>query len=340
MGMSAFVRYSAAFASVLLSGCFANLSYLEQGDGLDSPGGATSVAGGGATGPGATSAAGGGATGAGGATLPAGSSASNGSGIGQVAGAASIDKAGGTSAGAGGVPGSAGASGGRAGAGASCVAKGPESCNGIDDNCDGVVDENCPGLTTVYAKDLGPLGDSTGGKVFADDCAAGEVLTGVAVAMGAWLSQVAGICQPLSVISDHAQASGYGIQLGVARTLAAHPATASTATMTLACPVNEAVIGLRLAQQYSDSSNSLAVIPQVWLSCAKLILTNTGSQLGVDWVGAEEIGPRSGSVADGMAWFESGTVAPGLVASGVLGMSGDWVDRVGFRTSTIPLAIH
>jgi hypothetical protein len=328
MKIDLFSRYSTAFVSVLLlSGCFADLSYLEQGQALG-----TAAATGGLSGGLLSSAAGAGGTGA------AGASAANGAGMGGgAAGSSSTAHAEGAGAGAGATIGTGGGS---AGATASCVSTGAEICNALDDDCNGVVDEGCPALSTLYVKDLGPLGDSPHGSVFADDCAAGEVLTGVAVAMNTWLSQIAGVCQPLSVISNPAEASGFGIQLGAAHSLVAHPAAASTPPVPLTCPANEAVVGLRLAQQYSDSSNSLAVIPRVWLSCAKLVLLKNGSQLSVDWAGAEEIGPTSGSIANGTAWFATGTVAQGLVASGVLGMASDWVDRAGFRTSSIAVVIR
>ena len=73
-----------------------------------------------------------------------------------------------------------------------CVATGAETCNAKDDDCNGIVDDGCPGgVTTTFDHDLQLLGDSSSGTAFTDDCNDGEVLSGsVQVRTGALLSQI------------------------------------------------------------------------------------------------------------------------------------------------------
>ena len=47
----------------------------------------------------------------------------------------------------------------------SCVARGPETCNAQDDDCNGLIDDACAGsLTTTFDKDFPLIGDSAGGR--------------------------------------------------------------------------------------------------------------------------------------------------------------------------------
>ena len=237
------------------------------------------------------------------------------------------------------------ADGGGGSAGASskpCVTSGAEICNAKDDDCNGVVDEGCPGgVSTTFSKDLDALGDSPGGAPFTDDCKDGELLGGVDVAMGAFLSQIRGICRSLSLEQSTNAEHGYKVKLSNDRPLTAHPAASTDTQTQLACPEDEALVGLRIGEQYytfSDHSER-PVIARVWLTCAKLVLTETQGKLGVSWVGAKELAPASGAIADGTAWLVSAHAPAGLVASRLLGASGNWVDRVGFGVSSLAVVI-
>lgn len=224
-----------------------------------------------------------------------------------------------------------------------CVAHGSEQCNGRDDDCNGVVDEGCPGgVTTTFASDLALLGDSAGGSAFADDCKDGEVLGGVSVAMGAFLSQVRGVCRTLSLERQAGAAHGYAVKLSDDRALAPHPQSVPDTLAPLACPENEALVGLRLAQQHYAVSDgkSVAVTTRVWLTCAKLVLDEVDGKLSVTWTGARELAPASGGLADGTAWLVSSSAPARQVASRLLGACGSWVDRIGFGVSKLGVSLN
>ena len=224
-----------------------------------------------------------------------------------------------------------------------CVATGAEICNAVDDDCNGIVDDGCPGgVTTTFEKDLPVLGDSIGGAAFTDDCKDGEVLAGAAVTTGAFLSQISGICRPISLeLSPNAE-QGYRVTLGTDRTLVAHPETSNDTPTTLACPENEAIVGVRVAEQYYSVSYSktVAVISRIWLTCAKLVLDKSDGKLGITWTGAKELAPASGSIANGTAWLVSANAPDRLIASRLLGASGSWIDRVGFGVTRIEVVVR
>jgi hypothetical protein len=219
-----------------------------------------------------------------------------------------------------------------------CVATGAERCNAVDDDCNGVVDDGCPaGISTTFAKDLPLLGDSPGGSAFTDDCGDSEVLAGVGVTMGAFLSQIHGLCRPLSLrLSDDAE-HHYEVALGDVRPLTPHPGASPDWPTRLMCPNDDALVGIRLAQQYYTPSDgkTLAVTSRIWLTCAKLVLNEQGEGLGVTWEGPKELAPASGSIANGTAWFAASSAPEGLVGSRLLGTSGTWIDRVGFGVSQL-----
>jgi hypothetical protein len=224
-----------------------------------------------------------------------------------------------------------------------CVAHGSEQCNGRDDDCNGVVDDGCPGgVTTTFANDLALLGDSAGGSAFADDCKDGEVLGGINVAMGAFLSQVRGVCRTLSLELQAGASHGYAVKLGDDRALAAHPQSVPDELVPLSCPQNEALVGLRLAQQHYGvgDGKSVPVTTRVWLTCAKLVLDEIDGKLSVTWTGARELAPASGSIADGTAWLISSSAPARQAASRLLGASGSWVDRIGFGVSQLGVSFN
>ena len=149
----------------------------------------------------------------------------------------------------------------------------------------------------------------------------------------------------IATITDHGTGynaeQGYQVTLGMERALGAHPETSSDAPTSLACPENEALVGVRLGEQnYSLNDKTVPVIARVWLTCAKLVLTQQADQLSVTWSGAKELAPASGSIANGTAWLVSANAPDGTVASRLLGASGSWIDRVGFGVSRVSVVMR
>jgi hypothetical protein len=230
-------------------------------------------------------------------------------------------------------------SGGSAGTPPACVPSGKaETCNGVDDDCNDVIDDGCPGgISTTYVKDLELIGDSYGGSPFTEDCNAGEVLGGVSFAVGGYITQIKGVCYSLELRPNSNADQGYEVSLVKPRELPPHPATTSDPIKALTCSPGEIVVGLRLSQQRLDFNGTEGIItPRAWLTCARLVLQKVESGLKVAWEGPKEIGPVSGGLANEYTnWFVETKVTAPLVASRLRGQSGSFIDRAGFGVSEL-----
>lgn len=308
--------------STAIAGCLPDLDYLNQdNDGEAVAGSATHV---------------GGSTHAGGTEMLSG-----GAGTSDSAGAPSADSAGAADGGNGGATngGGASASAGSAGATnggsqAACVASGEERCDGVDNDCNDVVDDGCPkDISTIFQSDLTLLGDSPGGSPFSDDCGAGEVLVGAQVAMGAFLTQVQGLCGKLSVALNQ-DATGYEMVIASGALLTAHPETSADQPVVMTCPNGEALVGVGVAQQYAASATqTYVIIPEIWLSCAQLSLAQSGSDYYVDWDDSHDLESVYGSMAGDTDWYQYSEVPVGQLATRLRGASGVWIDRLGLGVS-------
>jgi len=337
MTRSKFALLGAYALSSLLCGCVEDTSSL-TGGGTSEP-----VAVGGVS---SGNSGAGGVTSAGAAGMPTEMNAGS---AGVTAAGGSAGTAGSAGAGAAGSGGIGGASGGAAGSAGSagsppvCKPTGAEICNGIDDDCNGHVDEGCPGgVAWSLDKDRPTLGDSPGGSYFGDQCDAGEVLTGIEAAFGSWLDQMRGVCSKVEVKPDMSKTPYvYGVLLTNPHALTPHPGTTTSNVLPLSCPAGRVLVGTRLAQQnYNDGTTTSVVIPRVWITCADLILKAGSSGYSVDWVNASEIGPVSGSYANNTAWFESDIAPQAQIPVRLIGSSGDWVDRVGFAVGKFSVVLN
>jgi hypothetical protein len=216
----------------------------------------------------------------------------------------------------------------------------PEICNGIDDNCDGVVDENCPaGLTWDTAAAQPNLGASPGGSPFSDLCNNDEVLTGVKVAISNWVDSVQAVCSEIWLNADDSVSPWqYSIQIGNPRDLPAHPGGSTSPHQDLPCPDNQMIVGLKISQQDAavasgTTTSTAAVVPKIWVLCATPVLALDATPPGVHWKGWTEIGPATGAAAGNGATFPfDGLVNPNVVV-GLQGMAGQWIDQVGVAAS-------
>jgi hypothetical protein len=278
-----------------------------------------------------------------GAPSGGGSKASNGGAGSSGGGAGGNDAGGGGGASAGGGSTAAGSAGGAADGGApECVPSGAERCDGADNDCNDVVDDGCPkSVSTIFESDLQLLGASLGGSPFTSSCGDGEVLTAIQVAMGLVLSQVRGVCSKLSLKLRASAADGYDVVLGADAPLSAYPETSTDETSLMKCPAGEAIVGLGVSQQYADSGTAtpFVVIPEIWLTCAKLSLVAAGSEYYLDWDGAHDLASVFGTLSDASAWYEYTEVPIGQLATRLNGTSGAWIDRLGLGVSRSLVAI-
>ena len=203
-----------------------------------------------------------------------------------------------------------------------------------------MVDEGCPSaiVPASSAVESKNIGDSTGGVPFADTCAANEVLVGLSVGAGAWVDQVTAICEQYTL---HTNVSAipfqYSMTLMSKRSLLAHPTTSKSPVTELTCSEGMVMVGLRVSQQHSALGGDAdhIVIPQIWIDCALPALNMAAASPQVVWQNAVEVGPVSGSVANGEAWFEKTLLDASQLLVGFHGATGAWIDSVGLTASPL-----
>ena len=219
-----------------------------------------------------------------------------------------------------------------------------EVCNGRDDDCDGIADEGCPtALSAGNPVQRKALGDSPGGTVFADTCAADELLVGLSLGVGGWLDQGSAVCQHFELRTNtQVTPYRYSLGLGAKRSLAPHPSSTTSAVNELVCRDGTVMVGLRISQQHRafGADSDSVVIPQLAIQCALPAMRLDASNPRLEWQGAVEVGPVSGQIANASAWFESDQLDENQLLVGFHGASGAWLDRLGLTASPVHVILQ
>lgn len=226
-----------------------------------------------------------------------------------------------------------------------CTTGAPELCNGRDDDCDTTIDEGCPSsLMLGNAVQRKAIGDSVGGSIFAETCATDEVLVGLSVAVGAWLEQLTPVCQKFRLSSSTSSFNPgfhYSLELGSKRALPAHPEMASSGVRELVCAQGTLMVGARISQQhYFFGALDYIVVPQISIKCAEPSMRVSDDSAGFEWHNPVDVGPISGFLANGTAWFEADVISSGEALVGLHGATGGWVDRLGLTASPLKVVFQ
>jgi hypothetical protein len=220
----------------------------------------------------------------------------------------------------------------------SCIPS-QEICNGLDDDCNGAIDEPCPAsLAWDMAVKRSALGQSPGGAEFSETCDGDEALVGLRVAAGAWVDQIRAVCRKVTLAWDNGKTPyEYTLELTASRELAPYPASTTSPIRDLLCSSNKILVGLRISQQWymPPTGEKTAVIPSIWATCAEPVLKLGATPPRVEWKSSAEIGPVAGAFVDPTASFAHDVVESGTVLVGLHGGSGAWVDRIGLSSATL-----
>lgn len=218
-----------------------------------------------------------------------------------------------------------------------CKKLGSEVCNGGDDDCNGIVDDDCE-LTVRWAPlpDGPALGHVTGGFTFTEPCADGSVLVGLRVGMGKWLNQVAALCRQIELHSDTTDAGpAYSYTLGPWYDRSLAPATTDdekNILKDLSCPNDTVLTGVQGTVSDADSR----YVQAIRISCAPPIVSGAMGAEVLDSDRSQEkwFGPYvCTDCSTAPVYNYSMTIPKGRVAARLFGGVGYWVDRVGFGAS-------
>ncbi len=257
----------------------------------------------------------------------------NGGGSAGLAGEGTVSEAG-----AGGEAGEAGGTGG----GAPC-APAPERCNGVDDDCDNIIDEGCPtGFLRASTTKETSLGDSTGGTTFADLCANDELIVGLQLGFSGWLYQLTGICQRYSLaVNTQLTPWKYSVAFEATRLLPSHPASTNGALQQVSCAAGMVLVGVHVYEQYGNAAHTgNPYITGLSISCAAPTFDPSATNPQLTWAGAVELGPFIDSSFNASeALRKDQLLSNGRLVVGLHGSAGFWVDNVGLTSSSVQVLI-
>jgi hypothetical protein len=198
-----------------------------------------------------------------------------------------------------------------------------ELCNGIDDDCNGTVDDGCPkGISTSLGSFL-PYGQYgyTGGTAFSEACPLGQVIIGFRGWKLGNIDQMQPFCGQLNLSASATTPYTYAVNVsaGVYLTNRGWDWGSNFISYSIACPSNTVAFGLA-ARVSSDGISGLT------LSCAPLVVT--GSIGSFSLARGTPTTPVSVFANNPGTTYTDQAVAP-LVFSQIRGRSGGRLEAIG-----------
>ncbi len=210
----------------------------------------------------------------------------------------------------------------------------PETCDGLDETCNGTSDEGCPSTFTFDAGVASrAFGRGDGGTAFTAACPAGQILRGIEITTSAGFG-VYGLrlhCGTLEVPA-FLPADGGGAALAVVPGAVLGPfgwtAPPSPSTFNYDCA------GPLTAVSGQEGATQLAGLS---FGCTLLSLQGSPGAFSVVRVSGGASSPQ-GTPSAGATAFAFGCPAPQL-ATELFGRQGAWIDQLGMRCATPTLLL-
>jgi hypothetical protein len=222
---------------------------------------------------------------------------------------------------------------------ANAVVPTAEACNGVDDNCDGRVDEGCPTSFVLASGVASPaFGNSAGGTAYDGACPSGQVGIGVSITSqpGYGIYVVSLSCGTISLQANSgAKPTAYSIAIGAGGTAGPFGMDfPSSKSDSYTCPKGSMLSGLSGAlNQPSPGEDFVGFIT---LRCSSLSVDGGPGTYHLDRV-AVETSPNLGAAIMGTAF--SFDCANNQIFTGISGHAGSWIDQLAVRCGTPTLQL-
>ena len=207
-----------------------------------------------------------------------------------------------------------------------CKARGAETCNGVDDDCNAVVDDGCPKDVALAPLPAAPLVGGSGGGDFARDCPSGQVVRGFYGTYGVYVYELGVMCGTVSLkTNESGEPFTIAIEEGATLPALGGNVLGEKTPWSFTCPPGSLVSAL--------SGRSGEFVDQLTVRCSRLRVTGAPGSHRV----VREPGSASPAIGGGGGNpFETSCGGSGVL-SGVRGRAGAWLDAVGGSCAGVTL---